>query len=62
MEITLNEKLNNYIVVSPIFNENENFENIAWFVDNSYEEELSLVKNQSSFKETTLISKEKKKF
>ena len=43
MEITLNEKSNNYIVVSPIFNENENFENTAWFVDNSYEEELSLV-------------------
>ena len=60
MEITLNEKSNNYIVVSPIYNENENFENTAWFVDNSYEEELSLVKNQSSFKETNLVSKEKK--
>ena len=62
MEITLNEKSNNYIVVSPIFNENENFENTAWFVDNSYEGELSLKKNKSSFKDINVNSKEKKEF
>ena len=62
MEKTLNEKSNNFIDISPIYNENENFENTTWLVDNSYEEELSLKKNKSSFKEINLNSKEKKEF
>ena len=62
MEITFNEKSNNYIDESPLFNVNENFENTTWFVDNSFEEGLSIKKNKTSIKEININLKEKEEF